>query len=77
MPWDPKTFGKHLRTLRLARNMSQNDLGKMIQLGSSAVAWIESGEKSPSIRVFVALAEALGVSPDGLLEWPKPRMRLG
>ena len=72
MPWDPTTFGNNLRRQRAVCNMTQEELGKRVGVGPSTVAWLECGKKNPSIGVFVALAEVLGVSPEELMGW-KPK----
>lgn len=62
-----ETFGDRLRRLRLARKLSQADLGRLVwpdreRNVHQQIAAYESGRSTPLIENLQALARALGVS---------------
>jgi len=61
-------FGQWLRTLRLARGLSQNDLAG--PYSRAYVSLLEAGGISPSERAIDTLAVRLGVHPDALARPP-------
>lgn len=65
-----RDFGLRIRSLRCERNLSQEDLAKLIFLSSSQLSRVEAGlKKSISIELIEALAVALGTTVLGLLGW--------
>lgn len=60
-------FGKKIRQLRLQRDMSLRDLGKISGLSYSFIGSLEKGRFSPSRDSVLALAQALGADRDELL----------
>jgi putative molybdopterin biosynthesis protein len=58
--------GTRLRLARLARGRSQRDLASAAGVTRQAVAAIEAGTSEPSLRVALALAQALGTSVEAL-----------
>ncbi len=64
---DCKVVGKRIRSVREAKNVSQEDLAAMIDSSSVHVSNIERGQKVPKLDKFVAIANALEVSADLLL----------
>lgn len=59
-------FGKVLRRLRLARDLSQEQLGLEADLRRTYISILELGQQQPSLVTILKLAAALGVGP-GLL----------
>ena len=55
-----------LRFARLARGFSQQQLAGMAGVSRQAVSAVESGQSDPSLRVALALAQALGMTVDEL-----------
>lgn len=53
-------FGRALRRLRKARNLSQRQLARMAGTGSAFVSQIEHGIRQPSLTTIGKLAKALG-----------------
>lgn len=56
-----KTLGANIRTARLRRRVSAQDLGKRIGVERHTVADAENGKASTAIAVYVALLWALGL----------------
>lgn len=61
-------FPGRLRQLRRRRNLSQTELGKLVDTHYTHVGRYERGVSRPSAQTLMRLAEALGVSGDYLIE---------
>lgn len=68
-----KDFGSRVRELRLAKKLSQEDLGFKADLHRTAVSFIERAQRSATLETIEKLARALGVEPADLM--PKLRRR--
>lgn len=55
-------FGKRLRTLRVQRRLSQEELGDRCDLDRTYISGIERGIRNVSLRNIEGLADALGIS---------------
>jgi len=55
-------FGKQVRTLRLAKSYSQEELAFRAKVHRTYLGGIERGERNPSLKNIAAIAEALEVS---------------
>jgi molybdate-binding protein/transcriptional regulator with XRE-family HTH domain len=62
----PASTGANLRLARQARGFSQQQLASMAGVSRQAVSAVESGHSDPSLRVALALAQALGLSVEEL-----------
>jgi len=62
----PETTGARLRLARQARGFSQQHLAGMASVSRQAVSAVESGHSDPSLRVALALAQALGMTVEEL-----------
>jgi len=60
--------GARLRFARQARGFSQQQLAGMAGVSRQAVSAVESGQSDPSLRVALALAQALGMTVEELFE---------
>jgi putative molybdopterin biosynthesis protein len=58
--------GARLRLARQARGFSQQQLAGMADVSRQAVSAVESGHSDPSLRVALALAQALGMTVEEL-----------
>ncbi len=58
--------GARLRGARVARGFSQQQLAGMAGVSRQAVSAVESGQSDPSLRVALALAQALGLTVEEL-----------
>ncbi|QCO32046.1 XRE family transcriptional regulator [Leptospira interrogans] len=61
-------FPERLRQLRVTKKMSQEELGKLTDLNYNHIGRYERGDSRPSADKLKALAEALGVTTDYLLD---------
>jgi putative molybdopterin biosynthesis protein len=62
----PGSTGANLRLARQARGFSQQQLASMAGVSRQAVSAVESGHSDPSLRVALALAQALGMAVEEL-----------
>ncbi|EMY22832.1 DNA-binding helix-turn-helix protein [Leptospira interrogans serovar Australis str. 200703203] len=61
-------FPERLRQLRVTKKMSQEELGQLTNLNYNHIGRYERGDSRPSADKLKALAEALGVTTDYLLD---------
>lgn len=57
----PADFGLAIQQARLARGLSQQELGEMLGLPQSTVSEMESGKSTIFLRRLLSLARATGV----------------
>lgn len=62
------SFEENLRTLRLARGLTQPMLAEKADIEQSYLSKLENGRSKPSEDVLVRLAQALEVKPDTLTQ---------
>jgi transcriptional regulator with XRE-family HTH domain len=55
-------FGKRIRFLRLKAGYSQENLASLSQLDRTYIGGIERGERNPSLKNILRIADALKVS---------------
>lgn len=63
-------FGRRLRELRLARNLSQEALAEEANLDRTYISSCERGQRNVSLANIHRLAAALQVAPEDLLKRP-------
>ncbi len=61
------TFGKRLTEVRKNKKMSQDEVGKLVNVHGAVIGRYERDEVKPSIEMATQLAEALEVSLDYLV----------
>ena len=54
---DGNHIGNHIRALRLARSMTQEDFANRINVAKSTVSAYENGSRLPSYDVLVKIAD--------------------
>jgi DNA-binding XRE family transcriptional regulator len=64
-----KDFGEHLKKLRHARSLTQEELSYRCGLPLSQIGRIERGVRSPTLSTILILAEGLGVEPKKLFDF--------
>ncbi|HXA18111.1 MAG TPA: helix-turn-helix transcriptional regulator [Thermoanaerobaculia bacterium] len=55
-----EVFGPHLRTLRLARGLTQTELANRSRSNLQFISKLERGLTTPTLGMLLRLAEALG-----------------
>ena len=60
-------FGKKLKELRKANNLTQSQLAERIGLAKSIISYYESGDRWPSYDVLIKITRLFHVSSDYLL----------
>lgn len=58
-----KLLGKRIREIRVARNLTQEDLSELTDIGASSISKIESGHFHPTDENLERIAKALKVKP--------------
>jgi transcriptional regulator with XRE-family HTH domain len=61
-------FAERLKSLRKQRNLSQTELGELVDVHYTHIGRYERGSSRPAADTLNRLAQALGVSGDYLLE---------
>lgn len=60
-------FSKILKSLRLEKGITQDELGKVLHLSQRAISHYESGQRFPDEKVLNLIADYFNVSVDYLL----------
>lgn len=60
-------LGEHIRSSRLKKGYSQEDLAELLDITPTHVKHIESGHRKPSVEVLFELADILNLSLDNLI----------
>ena len=63
-----KIFGKNLRTLRLKKGLTQEQLGFEIDLDNSTIAKYEKNKRCPNLPAAKKIADFFGVTIDEMLK---------
>lgn len=61
-------FGKKVKEIRIAKNMSQGDLAKILGVHPTYISGIERGVRNMALKNIEKLAKALGVKIEELLK---------
>ena len=69
------SLGESIRELRRAKDLTQEELGKLLEMTSQTVSKWERNESYPDAEMLPKLADALGVSLDRLYGRPVTRYR--
>lgn len=56
-----KLLGKRIRELRKARNLTQERLAELVEIGPANISYIETGRFSPSVETLAKLSKILEV----------------
>lgn len=70
-------IGQRIRKFRKAYNLSQEQLAEMVQISTTHMSHIETGNTKLSLPVLVDIAEALSVQTDELLYDTPPYNKTG
>lgn len=64
-------FGKHLKSIRLEKGLSQEDLANDADIPINQIGRIERGEVNPSLSTLEAIAKAVDLKLHELLNFPQ------
>ncbi len=64
---DYYAIGQRIRKIRRAQGLSQEELAEKVEISTTHMSHIETGNTKLSLPVFVELTNALGVRADELL----------
>ena len=70
-------FGKHVKRLRAACGISQEELAFQAEVHASYVSQLERGRKSPSLGVILRISRALGTPAGELVGAVEKSMKSG
>lgn len=62
-------FGKRVRSLRLAKGLTQVQLGEIANFDRNYIGMIERGERNPSLINLHRIAKALNISLSELFDY--------
>lgn len=62
------SLGENLKSVRLERGFTQEQLASAVDVNRVNLAHYESGTKTPSVAVLTEIADILECSIDGLLD---------
>ena len=65
---DIKTIGQRIKLTREAAHLTQEQLADAVNCTVQHISAIERGIKTPSLEMFIMIANVIGVSTDYLLE---------
>ena len=63
-----KKFGKKLKSLRLANNLTQLELAEILEMSPNFIGMIERGERNTTVENVYNIARALKIQPSILFE---------
>jgi len=62
-------FGKHLRSLRISKGFSQQDLAYEAEINKNQIGNIERGEVNPTLTTLLNIANSLNISISELVNF--------
>ncbi len=71
-----RAFGIVIRELRKSLALSQEELGFRCNLDRTFVGMVERGERSPSLKTIMLLAENLEVLPSAIFQEVERKLRI-
>jgi len=60
-------IGSRIKEKRIQKGLSQEELGKILNVSKVSVCGYESGTRTPTLKTFLQLVDVLEVTPDYLL----------
>ena len=64
------TLGRRIRTIRIEKELTLKQIEAMVGISATHVSEIERGRTSPTVGALARIAEALGVRPSHLIDFP-------
>lgn len=63
-----KQLGQNLKRIRTAKDISQGDIARELDVSRGYISTIENGKTNPTLSTIARIAKALGVTNDELLK---------
>lgn len=67
-----KLIGKKIKEQRKAANLSQQQLGELVNYSDESISAFERGQRSPSLYAAFSMADALACSVEDFRPNPEP-----
>jgi transcriptional regulator with XRE-family HTH domain len=67
-------LGDNIKRLRKAKEMTQENLAKLLNISSAAVSKWESNDSYPDITMIIPLAQIFEISIDELMDYNKTKV---
>ena len=64
-----KSFGTHIRQIRLDKNLTQEQLADLAGVSENTIVTLESGKLNTTVATCFDIAKALGVEPKDLFDF--------
>ena len=61
-------FSVVLREIRTEKGLSQDEVAERLDVARSYISYLESGQRYPSLEMFISVAQALGVRPGEMMD---------
>ena len=65
---EAEKLGKNLKRIREAKNISQGEIGRILDVDKGFISNIEAGKTNPTLATIAKLAKAVGVSVGELMK---------
>ena len=69
-PLNRETLGRRIRLLRIEKELTLKEIEATVGISATHVSEIERGRTSPTVGALARIAEALGVRPSHLIDFP-------
>lgn len=69
------TIGENIKRYRKENHLTQQELATKVNMSRSHIASIEIGKYTPSLSTVEVIAQAMGVSPNSIMEWAEENDR--
>ena len=64
-----KNFGKRIKELRKSKNLSQEKLSEMVNIGQNTLSYIETGDNFCTAETLGKIAAAMNIEPQELFNF--------
>jgi transcriptional regulator with XRE-family HTH domain len=65
---EAEKLGKNLKRIRIAKGISQGEIGRILEVDKGFISNIEAGKTNPTLATITKIAKAIGVSIEKLLK---------
>ena len=65
---EAERLGKNLKRIRQAKNISQGEISRILEVDKGFISNIEAGKTNPTLATIAKIAKAIGVSVGELMK---------